>query len=238
MKRISILAAALVVGAGIVGCKTQAELNAVFAKAQTMQTAPDYLIGEGDEVEVRVLGERELTMRDLVRPDGRISFPGYGDVLIAGKTVDAARGEMEEGFKTKMGLNNPTVYLSVKTFASKAVTVIGEVNVQGRFPYNGQMRVSDLLGLTRGVPITSDPNRAVLFREVAGNTKIYHVFLTDFLRKGDYSTNFYVQPGDILYVPKNFLSEAAAAITVAVSPLAAALSFLDFGSTTATFFVP
>jgi len=218
------------------GCRSPAELNAVFAKAKTLQTSPDYVVGEGDSIDIRVLGEREMLVVDTVRPDGKVAFPTLGDLTVAGKTVEQIRGELTD--QLKKTIENPAVFVTLKSFASKSVTVIGEVAVQGRFAYTGQMRVTDLLGLTRGLLLTSAPNRSLLFREVDGNTKVYHVFLKDFLEKADFSTNFFVQPGDILFIPKNGFSKVAAAIEIGVSPLAALLSFITVGGSTTAYFVP
>ncbi|MGH7162829.1 MAG: polysaccharide biosynthesis/export family protein [Planctomycetota bacterium] len=229
---------ALAVALACTGCRSPAEMNAILAKAATLQPSPEYRVGEGDGVTIRVLGELTYQVSEFVRPDGKISFPGHGDVEVKGKTVPQIRAELEKELPVTLGLKSPTVYVAVNSFASKTVTVLGEVGQQGLFPYTGQMRVSDLLGRTRGVLITSAPNRTLLFREVEGNLRIYNVRLKDFLHKGDFSTNFYVQPGDIVFVPKNGFSKVAEKITIAVSPLGAALSFVTLGGQTTQVFVP
>lgn len=235
MKRMLILCLGLAMAAG---CQTQAEMNAIFAKAKTLQTAPEYVIGEGDVVTIRVLGDEAYRVEDTVRPDGKISFPGHGDIMLRGKTVPQVKTDLTAEFQTTLGLKSPNIYVAVNSFASKSVTVLGEVEIPGTFPFTGQMRVADLLGRVRGIRITAGPNRSLLFREVEGNVKIYHVHLRDFLRKGDFSTNFYLQPGDILYIPKNSISVVAEKITLAVSPLTALLSFLNLGGSTVTYFAP
>ncbi len=225
---------------GLAGCRTQAEMNAVFAKAVALRTAPEYTIGESDTVTIRVLDDatETLAISTIVRPDGKISFPEHGDIDVLNKTAAQLRSELETQFQKTLGLKSPKVFVAVTAFDSKTVTVLGEVRLPGRYPYTGQMRVTDLLGLTRGVVETGSPNRALLFREVEGEMKVYHVKLKDFLVKADFSTNYFIRPGDLLYVPQNGFSLVAEKIRVGVSPITALLSFLSFGSATTSFFVP
>ena len=214
MKRIGIGALALVVTV-LAGCTSPAYDNAIYARAKTLQVSPEYRMGEGDTVTIRLLGAGEdpdSTVTDTIRPDGKISFPGHGDVVVAGKTVRQVRSELQESFKNSLGLRNPRVYVAANSFGSKNVTVLGEVTRPGRYPYRGQMRVADLLGLAIGTAPTAARNRALLFREVDGATKVYHVHLKDFFYKADFSTNFYIRPGDTLWVPMHGYAQIAAGI--------------------------
>jgi polysaccharide export outer membrane protein len=232
------LAACLVIL--VAGCSTEAERSAIWAKASKLRAAPDYLIGEGDVLTVRVLGEGpDFTVTNQVRPDGRLSFPKYGDIDATGKTAEALRAELEQGFAEKLALKSPKVFVAVNSFFSKNVSVFGEVRVAGRFPYIGQMRVLDLLGLAVGYDdIQGDLDDVLLFREVDNTTKIYHVDLEAFFKRGDFSTNFYLRPGDVLYVPKNGFATVATWITKVTLPLNAIFSVFGLGTSTVSYFVP
>ena len=95
MKRIGTCAMLMVLLAGLAGCSSQAYEKSILARANTLRTAPEYQIGEGDNLAIVVLGHPEYEMRDLVRPDGKVSFPQHGDIVVAGKTVEAVRQELE-----------------------------------------------------------------------------------------------------------------------------------------------
>ncbi len=41
----------------------------------------DYVIGEGDGLDISVWGVKELNVGVKVRPDGKITIPGLGDVV-------------------------------------------------------------------------------------------------------------------------------------------------------------
>jgi len=238
MKRIGTVFLALAVVVLCAGCTSEAYNKAIFAKAASLQTSPEYVIGEGDSITVMVLGEIGFETTNRVRPDGKMSFPGHGEFVAAGKTPEQLRLELSESFKSTLELKNPKVYVAVNSFDSKAVTVLGEVIRPGRFPYNGQMRVADILGLTLGPTIYGSKNRALLFREVDGATKIYHVQLRDFFSKGDFSTNFFLRPGDIIYVPTNAFRVVGNQIRIWLDPLAALFNTVGFGSTVVSYYIP
>ena len=113
---------------------------------------------------------------------------------------------------------------------------------QPRFlPYPGQVRVVDALAQTgdwQQSYIRAAPNRTLLFRDVGGETKIYRVRLRDFFTRGDFATNYYMRPGDYLFVPRNNFAIVGDTIAKWVLPIAGLLSFLNFSTTTANVFVP
>lgn len=238
MKRMALVALVLAL-AVTAGCKTEAEMNAILAKARTLMTSPEYVIGEGDQVTIRVLDHDQFQILDFVRPDGKVSFPRHGDIVVAGKTAEKLREELETSFQTSLALaKKPKVYVAVNAFASKSVTILGQVARPGRYPYMGQLRVADLLGQAIGLRPTAEPNDTVLFREVDGATKIYACRLKDFFDRGDYSTNFYLRPGDIVYVPMNGFYEAAAWVSKVFSPLTALFNVVGLGGRTTALFIP
>jgi polysaccharide export outer membrane protein len=237
MKRIGTAFLALGLVALGAGCASEAYNKAIFARAASLQTSPDYVIGEGDSLTLMVLGEEGLETTNKVRPDGKMTFPGHGDIVVTGKTTEQVRGELEESFKASLGLKNPKVYVAVNSFESKAVTVLGEVAIPGRFPYTGQMRIADLIGLAHGMTIYASSNRALLFREVDGATKMYHVELKDFFSEGDFSTNFFLRPGDILYVPTNGFRVVGNTIRTVLDPLAAMFDTVGLGNSVVSYYV-
>ena len=59
-------------------------------------TAPspdgDYVIRDGDLVNIKVLTQEPLSTRARVRSDGRIAMPAIGDVEVRGKTEKPPKG--------------------------------------------------------------------------------------------------------------------------------------------------
>jgi|GEM_PF-1070291 len=241
-KRIAVATLVVALSTVLAGCASPAFNNAIFAKANALQAAPAYRIGPGDQVTIRVLGQEDVTeslVQDIVRPDGKVSFPVHGDITAAGKTTAELRTELQEAFKKTLNMKKPRVYVAVNSFDSKSVTVLGEVIRPGRFPYHGQMRVADLLGLAIGPKDTfAAPNRALLFREVEGATKVYHVHLKDFFNKANFDTNFYIRPGDVVYVPKNGWAKVYNGVRKVFLPFSAIFDSIGLGGRSVSYFAP
>ncbi len=236
--------AALVTLCGVLlaaGCwapRAPAEKNAILTAAKAKQAAPEYRIGATDSITISVLGSPEHAVAAIVRPDGKISFPGYGDIKVEGKSATELRKELERSFRKSLGLKDPTVYVSVNSFGSSVITVMGEVSVPGVFPYVTNMRMIDVLGSSRGFTLRSAADNTILMREVDGAVKVYKVRMKRFIKHADWTTNFYLRPGDIVLVPRNSWTKWADGIRLVVSPLAAAFSFITLTESTVTLFVP
>jgi len=240
MDRISAWLVALV---ALAGCQSPAFLEAEFAKAKSLRVVPDYRIDAGDNITIKVLniddeeGDNIVTAR--VRPDGKVTFPKHGDILAAGKTTEQLAAELEEEFKETLGLREPRVYVAANSFDSKNVTILGQVRRPGRYPYNGQMRVADVLGLAIDTDvIRSAPNQTLLFREIDGKMKVYHINLKDFFHKNRFETNFYIRPGDVIYVPRNGYAKVGDAVQRFLQPISAVFAGIGLGARTVSLFAP
>ncbi len=237
----------LLLALALPGCRTEAYRKSILARAKALQTSPEYLIGEGDSITINIVGEfgeevfRNYTMNATVRPDGKVSFPRYGEIDVLNKSTPQLRAELEKGFRKTLGLKEPIVHVSVNSFQSKRFTVAGEIPRPGTQQYTGQVRVLEALvnsGDWRRTAIRSAPNRTLLFREIDGETKIYNVKLSDFVTKGDFSTNYYLRPGDFVFVPRNNFAKIGDAITTFMLPITGFFSFINVGNSTASIFVP
>ncbi|MHC4952922.1 MAG: polysaccharide biosynthesis/export family protein [Planctomycetota bacterium] len=233
-----ILGGALLVASG--ACSSEAYKNAIWARARALSTQPEYVIGNSDTISVRVLSQPDFVVEGkTVRPDGKIAFPTHGDIEVVGKTPQELRAELEKEFVKTLGLLKPKVFVSVDAYESKSVTILGEVRVPGRFPYTGQMRVVDLLGRTIGWdPITAATTQVLIFRDIDGDVKMYHVNVRDFFERGDFTTNFYLRPGDIVWVPPTGWEKVARAIRRVLSPITAIANSIGIGVQTTSYFVP
>ncbi len=57
---------------------------AVIVSVPVVGSADDYIIGDGDELQISVWGEHQLDAKVTVRPDGKITLPGIGDAEASG----------------------------------------------------------------------------------------------------------------------------------------------------------
>lgn len=163
----------------------------------------DYRIGVGDNLAVNVWRDQALSVSVPVRPDGKISMPLIGDVLAADKTAEGLAEEITT--KLEKYVRNPQVTVIVTNPSSSdfqhRVRVTGAVQGPQSLPYRQGMTVLDLVLMAGGPNEFSQPNAAKLYRRVAGEVKVYPVYLRDILERGNLESNYQLLPGDIVTVP-------------------------------------
>jgi polysaccharide export outer membrane protein len=167
--------------------------------------APDsnYIIGPGDELEVFVWRNPELTATVPVRPDGKISTPLVEDMLAVGKTPPQLARDMEKVLAEYV--REPKVNIIVKTAASafSLVKVVGQVQHPSALPYREGMRVLDAILAVGGLTQFASGNHARIVRVENGKETIIHVKVADLVNSGDVKQNAPLKPGDVLVVPQS-----------------------------------
>jgi polysaccharide export outer membrane protein len=176
---------------------TAAELPAVNTPG------PDYLIGPGDNLQVFVWRNPELTATVPVRPDGRISVPLVEDMPAVGKTPTALARDLEGVLKQYV--QEPIVNVIVTQFVGPyqtQVRVVGEAAKPQALPFRANMSVLDVMIDVGGLTKFAAGNRAVIVRRAEGKNDEQRVRLDDLLKDGDVSANVRMLPGDILIIPQ------------------------------------
>lgn len=166
----------------------------------------EYRIGVDDVVLVSVWGNENLTIQVPVRPDGRISVPLVGDLMVGGQTPEAVSRVIEQ--KLTAFVRDPKVSvilieLNSHEFITR-VRVTGAVRAPASLPYRQGMTVLDLVLLAGGPNEFAAPNRARLYRRAsdASGAQQLDVDLDDILLKGKLDTNYRLLPGDVVTVPE------------------------------------
>jgi polysaccharide export outer membrane protein len=166
--------------------------------------AGDYVIGKSDSLQIDVWRNPDLTRSLTVRPDGYITMPLMGDIKAEGQKPEELADTISEGLKSI--IKQPEVTVTVLSPASieylYRVRVMGEVNQPTSISYVDGMTVMDLVLAAGGVSEFGAGSRATLSRLTSEGYKEYKVDLDAILNKGDTSTNFLLQPTDILTVPE------------------------------------
>ncbi|MFO7807801.1 MAG: polysaccharide export protein [Guyparkeria sp.] len=191
------LIAALLLG-GCAGGPTQPPPPEVAADADI-----DYRIAPGDNVNIFVWRQPELSTNVPVRPDGRISTPLVKDVVASGKTTTELARDMEEVLAEY--IRDPVVTVTVTQFAgafSQQVRVVGQAVNPEAVPYREGMTALDVLIAVGGLTDFAAGNRSTIVREVDGERQSFGVRLNDLVRRGDIEANVRMLPGDILIIPE------------------------------------
>lgn len=184
------------------GCQTSPSLPEAPA-AVDGQAVPDYIIGPGDSLNIRVWRQGDLSATVPVRPDGRITTPLVEDMVAAGKTPAALARDMEEALAEYV--REPVVTVLVNNIAmtfNRQVRVIGQAANPQAVEYRDNMTVLDVMIAVGGLTDFAAGNRATILRSVDGETRQYAVRLNDLINRGDVSANVQVLPGDVLVIPE------------------------------------
>lgn len=196
-------AASLMVGACLLaGCGS---FGGKYSAAPTTVASDDYsyIIGAGDNLNIQVWRNPELSMSVPVRPDGKISAPLVDEMMVQGKTSVQVAREVEK----QLGkyVRDPIVTVIVTGFVgpySEQIRVVGEAARPQFLPYKQKMTVLDVMIVVGGLTDFAAGNSATILRTAEGN-KQYAVRLKDLLRRGDVSANVEMRPGDILIIPQS-----------------------------------
>lgn len=164
-----------------------------------------YRMSVGDQVQINVWKNPDLSVSAPIRPDGKIAVPLVGDVDAVGKVPEELaadiRGKLSEYIKNP----NVTVILTGmpgQQFLSR-IRVTGAVGNNMSMAYQQGMTVLDAVLEAGGVSTYADGNSTKLHRRTEGVPQTYSIQLKDIMEEGVMSTNVLLLPGDIITVPES-----------------------------------
>jgi polysaccharide biosynthesis/export protein len=157
---------------------------------------PDYALGEGDVVEVLVVGSPEFNSRARVSRDGSILLPLLGPVPAAGASQSALAERVAAGLKAGGYYSNPIVRVELIGIRSRYVTVLGNISAPGLLPLDRPYRLSEILAKVGGK--TAIGAEFVVLTRANGESKRYPI---EKLATGGPTDDPVVQAGDKIFVP-------------------------------------
>jgi polysaccharide export outer membrane protein len=186
-------------GAGGISCHQGARPDDGLRANDCKIDLNDTQLGPGDVFDIRVYEEPQLSGLYRVSADGSINFPLIGQVQVEkqtppelGKTLEA---RLADGY-----LRSPHVSIFVKEYNSKRISVLGQVNKPGTFPYTDSMNVIEAVTLAGGFTPIAAKNDTVVTRS-DGNAKTRVQVRVESISEG-HDRNFCLRPGDIVFVPE------------------------------------
>ncbi|MES2822421.1 MAG: XrtA/PEP-CTERM system exopolysaccharide export protein [Pseudomonadota bacterium] len=167
-------------------------------------TVEEYRIGVGDSIEVNIWRNPELSRSVQVRPDGKISMPLIGDLVAADLTTSQLSMNVTNALSGYV--KSPQVAIILGNSSSsdfqRRVRITGAVKSPQSLPYRDGMTVLDLVLLAGGPNEFASANKAKLYRKVNGEIQVYAIKLDNLLNDGEVTTNYTLQPSDIVTVPE------------------------------------
>jgi polysaccharide export outer membrane protein len=155
-------------------------------------------LGVGDWVSIQIAGQPDAT--GYVGTDGNITVPLVGAVPVAGITAPVAAARVAKALKDGGFFVDPRVTVQVTQPQTQSVSIIGEVQTQGRYAVTPRTTIVDLLAQAGGLKETAGDIGYVLRKDDTGRITRIPVKL-NVLADSDATTPALLG-GDSLLVPR------------------------------------
>jgi len=133
----------LSLGLALSGCMPDSDLPLLPPPTNT-----SYQLGAGDQVRVITFDVPQLTNTFTVGDDGTIAFPLVGSVAAAGSTAKGLAAEISSELIHKQLMPNPSVSVEIAVY--RPISVLGEVNHPGQYPYQPGLTMLGAVALAGG----------------------------------------------------------------------------------------
>ncbi|MET0544030.1 MAG: polysaccharide biosynthesis/export family protein [Variovorax sp.] len=161
-----------------------------------------YSLRHGDRLQVSVWKEEALNREVRVLPDGSISFPLVGRIVVSGNTTSEVERKVREGLKSYI----PEAVVSVVVMATEGNTVyvLGRVLKPGPIALtSGDTTVLQVLSQAGGLDRFANADAIVVLRKTTADARQQTLRVRyGALLKGDaLDSNVVMRPGDTVMVP-------------------------------------
>lgn len=163
--------------------------------ARELAPAP-YRVMPGDRLHVHVWNQAALSGEVLVRPDGNITLPLVGDVLVLGRSPPQIAGDIARALGGLV--KEPKVAVALAGTRSPVVSIVGEVRNAGVFELRPGEGVLEMLAHAGGLSEFADRSRVFVLRRSEGTRVRFHY--DKLARAKGPGVLFLLQDGDVVIV--------------------------------------
>lgn len=156
-------------------------------------------IGPGDTLEIKVVGEKELPSEFKVNPDGTLDFPYLERFEVSGLEPQDVVDRLKQKLVAAKILKSPQVSLLVKQYASKKVSLLGQVARPGSLAWNDGMKLFEAIAQSGGFTAIADSNHVTLIRQTGKGQSVTVTVSVDAIADGS-QPDIPLQAGDSIKV--------------------------------------
>lgn len=150
----------------------------------------NYRLGAGDQIQILVYDEPDLTIEITINDNGTINFPLIGTVPVTGNTAKQVQKLIHDALKGDY-LINPSVQVDIITY--RPFYIHGEVKKPGGYPYTPGLNVDQAIALAGGLTARASVSKIYIKQTDSETEKGNKVKLT-----------YSVSPGDIITIDQSF----------------------------------
>jgi polysaccharide export outer membrane protein len=180
---------------------------AAAQEAPTAEEAPavvDYVIGETDVLNIRVAGEGDLTGNYTVRLDGMIMFPYAGEIRAAGVPLAVFNRQLRDELSAYY--KNPQVTVEIEEYNSCVVYVLGEVKKPGVYKFDGRTTLLETVAEAGGYERSAARASTMVVRSFLEEPQVMRIDMEKVIDDGAITLNVPLEKGDVVVIPKTFIT--------------------------------
>ena len=186
-------------------------------------TSDKYILHPPDEIEVHCSQVPEIHLvTQQIRPDGKVTFEGIGEIHATGKTPKQLVDILREKITASYSLTGEhPVDIRIVTYRSKFYYVVGHVYRSGPKIFTGRDTVLKAVSAARPAHTASLRQIQVIRPSADKNIKpkIFKVDYDKLRAHGDTSKNVLLEEGDVIFVPPTIVAAIGLTIEQLLSPV-------------------
>lgn len=166
----------------------------------------DHVLQAGDELDVQVFREPDLSGTFKLNAAGEIRHSLLGAVPLAGQTVAEAEADITRRLARDY-LVNPRVIVKLTSTQSAQIVLMGEVKKPGVYPlpFGGKMTLLQAIAGAGGFTDLASPDRVSLVRRLPdGGQTTLKIRVSDLLGGKGKQPDVPLEPNDVIMVPQVF----------------------------------
>ena len=168
-------------------------------------TSPQYILRQGDVVQVKVYQEEDLTSISRIGREGTITMPLLGSVKVVSNSLEKATAIIRD-LLAKDYLVEPQVNLNVTEFAKRRFTVLGQVQRPSTYdmPPDETVSLLQAIAMAGGYTRIGNPRKITVQRTVGKDSQVLRLD-AEAMALDKRGKPFEILPDDVIIVGEKWL---------------------------------
>ena len=188
-------------------CRSRIFGHDIFTSSQltfepnlSIATPKNYILGAGDELLIDIWGDAQLSLSEVISPDGRINIERVGPIFLSGLSIEQAEATLRRKLSAIYeGLADGSVKMRLwlGDIRSIQINIMGEVGVAGTYTLPSLATLFHALHKAGGVNDLGGLRAIKLFRDGQLKTQ---VDIYDYILNGHAEGDIALREGDLIMV--------------------------------------
>jgi len=165
---------------------------------------PRYRVMRNDVLVLTFLFSPEFNQTITIEPDGYVTLLGAGSVYIQEMTVPEVIEALKKAY-SKI-LRDPVIDVDLKDFQKPFFLVLGQVAKPGQYDLRYDTTVTQAIAIAGSFSADAKTQVFLFHRVSPGWVEVKKLSLKNILHGKNANEDVHMQPGDMIYVPVNFIS--------------------------------